>query len=113
MMLTMANRPTSKSSQWTFLTNHAHVLVCIYRDSSLRTRDIAAAVGITERATQSIIADLVRDGYLIRDKEGRRNVYTVVSDAHFRHPIEAGHRVSDLLDLLENPGNTRRKKRTT
>lgn len=104
----MADRPT-KSSQWTFLTNHAHVLVCISRDASMRTRDIADAVGITERATQGIIADLVASGYVTRRKEGRRNVYSVTTTAHFRHPLEAGHRVSDLLDLLDQPTKARRK----
>ena len=90
-------------SDWTFLTNHAHVLICISRDRTIRTRDIATLVGITERATQAIIADLVVTGYLQREREGRRNVYTVSATAPFRHPIEAQHNVGDLLEMLERP----------
>ena len=90
-------------SDWTFLTNHAHVLICISRDNTIRARDIATLVGITERATQAIIADLVATGYLQREREGRRNVYTVSTAAPFRHPIEAQHNVGDLLDMLERP----------
>jgi len=95
-------------SDWTFLTNHAHVLICISRDHTIRTRDIAAQVGITERATQAIIADLVATGYLHREREGRRNVYTVSATAPFRHPIEAQHHVGDLLDMLERPSTIER-----
>jgi DNA-binding MarR family transcriptional regulator len=86
---------------WTFLTNHAHVLVCIHRDPTMRTRDIAASVGITERAAQSIISDLVEAGYLERRREGRRNVYEVHTTARFRHPLEAHRAVGDLLSMLE------------
>ena len=93
-------------SDWTFLTNHAHVLICISRDHTIRTRDIATLVGITERATQAIIADLVATGYLQREREGRRNVYTVSTTAPFRHPIEEQHNVGDLLDMLERPTAT-------
>jgi DNA-binding MarR family transcriptional regulator len=97
------------------LTNHAHVLICISRDHTIRTRDIAILVGITERATQAIIADLVATGYLQRQREGRRNLYTVSVTAPFRHPIEAKHNVGDLLDMLERPTTTERpaKKRAT
>ncbi len=85
------------------MSNHAHVLICIDRDPTIRTRDIAAAVGITERATQAIVSDLVAAGYLLRQRDGRRNTYTVVPDAPFRHPIEANHTVGDLLSMLEGP----------
>ncbi len=86
--------------RWTFLTNHAHVLVCISADGDLRGRDIAARVGITERAVQAIIADLESDGYLTRTREGRRNHYQVHPDLPLRHPLEAHHRVADLLAAL-------------
>jgi len=101
--------PASKSrkGEWTFLSNHAHVLVCIDRDPTIRTRDIAVAVGITERATQAIVSDLVAAGYVTRRKEGRRNVYTVDPDAPFRHPIEANHVVGDLLEMLEQRSRIR------
>lgn len=85
---------------WTFLTNHAHVLVCIAQDPESRLRDIAERVGITERSTQSIVADLVDDGYLTRTRVGRRNHYEVKADLPFRHPIERDHQVSSLLELI-------------
>ena len=91
-----------RRNEWTFLSNHAHVLICIDRDSSIRTRDIAVAVGITERATQAIISDLVEAGYLERHREGRRNRYTVNTEAPCRHPIEANHSVGDLFAMLED-----------
>jgi predicted transcriptional regulator len=87
--------------EWTFLTNHGHVLLCIHRDGDIRIRDIASAVGITERAAQKIVADLVQGGYVSREKTGRRNRYTVVSDRPFRHPVESQHDVGELLAVLE------------
>lgn len=101
-----------RRSEWTFLSNHAHVLVCIDRDPQLRTRDIAAQVGITERATQSIVADLVEAGYLTRTREGRRNRYTVLRDAPFRHPIESQHCVGDLLSMLDAPSGSKTSDRS-
>jgi Winged helix-turn-helix DNA-binding len=99
-----------RKGEWTFLSNYAHVLVCIDRDPNIRTRDIALAVGITERATQAIVSDLVAAGYLTRRREGRRNVYTVVRDAPFRHPIEANHAVGDLLNMLDQPSRSEGSK---
>jgi hypothetical protein len=93
---------------WTFLTNHAHVLVCIATEPDMRGRDIAARVGITERATQAIIADLVAEGYVIRTREGRRNRYEVRPDSPLRHPVEAGHTVGDLLHMLGQLTSRRR-----
>jgi predicted DNA-binding transcriptional regulator len=88
--------------RWTFLTNHAHVLLCIARDPEVRLRDVAQAVGITERATQRIVADLVRDGYLTRKRIGRRNSYEVHAELPFRHPVEQSNQVGALLSLLTN-----------
>ncbi|MFF5259711.1 helix-turn-helix transcriptional regulator [Actinomadura viridis] len=85
---------------WTFLTNHAHVLLALARDPAARLRDVAASVGITERATQAIVADLEKDGYLHRTRVGRRNHYTINSDGPFRHPNEADRRIGDLLALF-------------
>lgn len=85
---------------WTFLTNHAHVLVCIAEDPQVRARDIATRVGITERAAQSIIADLAADGYLTRTRIGRRNRYQIHPGLPLRHPLEADHSVGDLLRTL-------------
>ena len=85
---------------WTFLTNHAHVLVAIGRDPHVRLRDVAEQVGITERAAQKIVADLVDAGYVSRAREKRRNTYTVARDRPFRHPLEAGHQLDELLAVL-------------
>jgi len=85
---------------WTFLTNHAHVLVCIAEEPDIRGRDVALRVGITERAAQSIIADLVASGYVTRRREGRRNRYTVHESSPLRHPIESEHTVGELLVML-------------
>lgn len=94
---------------WTFLSNHGHVLVCIAGDPGIRGRDIADRVGITERATQAIIADLVEDGYVTRTRIGRRNHYQVNPDMPLRHPVEQPHSVGELLRLVAGrPGRARR-----
>jgi DNA-binding MarR family transcriptional regulator len=85
---------------WTFLTNHAHVLVCIAEEPDIRGRDIATRVGITERAAQAIVADLVNEGYVTRTREGRRNRYTVNPEAPLRHPLEQDHTIGELLVTL-------------
>ncbi len=87
-------------SNWTFLTNHAHVLLCLARDTSMRIRDIADQVGITERAVQLILADLEEDGYLERHREGRCNYYRVHGELHLRHPIERHRTIDDLIKLI-------------
>lgn len=87
---------------WTFLTNHAHVLLCIARDPNARIRDMAAHVGITERAVQRIIAELEVEGYLTHDREGRRNVYRVRAHLPMRHPMERGTKVQALLALVRD-----------
>lgn len=85
---------------WTFLSNHAHVLVCLWRDPASRLRDVAAKVEITERAVQSIVADLEAGGVLARYRDGRRNRYEIHIDAPLRHPVEAGRTVRDLLEVV-------------
>lgn len=87
-------------SRWTFLTNHAHVLVCIAEEPDVRGRDIADRVGITERAAQAIVADLVSDGYVTRAREGRRNRYEIHRDEPLRHPLDHDHTVGELLVTL-------------
>jgi len=82
---------------WTFLTNHAHVLVCIARDEDIRLRDVAVQVGITERSAQLILADLVDQGYVTRTRVGRRNTYLVHTDRPLRHPLEHDRLVGELL----------------
>lgn len=90
------------AASWTFLTNHAHVLLAIATDPSARMRDVAAHVGVTERAVQMIVADLVTGGYLARERVGRRNHYTVNRAGTFRHPAESTHRIGELLELFEH-----------
>ena len=86
--------------QWTFLTNHAHVLIHVARDPGARVREIAEVVGITERTAQGILTDLVDAGYLRRTKEGRRNRYECVEDLPLRHPLESDHPIGELLRAL-------------
>ena len=85
---------------WTFLTNHAHVLICLSRDADMRLRDLAQAVGITERAVHRIITNLEEEGYLTISKEGRRNHYIVHLHHPMRHPVEAGASLDDLVRFL-------------
>ena len=85
---------------WTFLTNHAHVLLCIARDPEIRLVDVARHVGVTERAAQRIVADLVEAGYLSRSRDGRRNRYEVHADRPLRHPLHRSHEIGELLDVL-------------
>ena len=88
---------------WTFLSNYGHVLVSLGRDPDARMRDVAEAVGITERAVQQIVHDLVAQGYLQKSKIGRRNRYRVVRNAHFRHDLEADLTLGRFLDLVTGP----------
>ena len=87
-------------ADWTFLTNHAHVLLCVSTDPGMRLRDVAVAVGITERAAQRIIAELIADGYLTRRRDGRRNHYELHPELPLRHPLEEHHPVGELLRTL-------------
>ncbi|WP_189240844.1 MarR family transcriptional regulator, partial [Planomonospora parontospora] len=75
---------------WTFLTNHAHVLLCIARDPGVRIRDVAARVQITERAAQRILADLTAAGHLTVSREVRRNRYELNATLPLRHPLPKG-----------------------
>lgn len=85
---------------WTFLTNHAHVLLCLAQGESLTARELGMRIGITERSVQAILADLIEDGYLKKSKVGRRNSYTVNPKGRLRHPLEAAHTVGELIDAL-------------
>jgi DNA-binding IclR family transcriptional regulator len=87
-------------ADWTFLTNHAHVLLCISQDAGMRLRDVAQEVGITERAAQRIIAELVADGYLTRQRDGRRNTYQLYPELPLRHALERHHQIGDLIRAL-------------
>jgi len=85
---------------WTFLSNHAHVLVCIARDPNIRVREIALAVGITERAVQRILGELEGADVISRTRQGRRTHYEVNHRQPLRHPIEAEHSVGELVRLV-------------
>jgi hypothetical protein len=87
---------------WTFLSNHAHVLVALNRDNELRQRDLAYVVGITQGAVQRILDELESEGYLRREKIGRRNRYEVIPTAPLRHPLDGNHTIGELLELLHD-----------
>ncbi len=86
--------------RWTFLTNHAHVLVCLARDPDVRLRDVAQLVGITERAAQGIVGDLVEAGYVSRTRVGRRNRYSIDEALPLRHALERDHAVGSLMQVV-------------
>ncbi len=88
------------ANSWTFFTNHAHVLVCLARDPGLTLREVADKVGITERATQRIVADLEAAGVLQRSREGRRNTYAINPELPLRHDVEKHCTVGEILDLV-------------
>ncbi len=92
--------PLESAATWTFLTNHTHVLVCLARDPDMLLRDVAVLVGITERAVQKIVLDLINAGVLERERVGRRNHYRINAMAPLRHPIESHRRVGDILKLV-------------
>ena len=86
---------------WTFVTNHTQVLLCLAGNPDVRMRDVAQAIGITERAAQRILTDLVEAGYVERTRIGRRNHYTINRDRTMRHTAQLDHEIGSLLDLLE------------
>ena len=85
---------------WTFLTNHAHVLLCVSSSEQSTARELALRIGITERSVQAILTDLSDEGYLLKSRVGRRNVYEVNQQGRLRHPLEAGHTVGELIAAL-------------
>jgi DNA-binding IclR family transcriptional regulator len=91
----------NRDKTWRFLSNHTQVLLCIQRDPNVRFRDIAQMVGITERAAQRIVADLIESGYVESERIGRRNRYRIDPDIAMRHPAQDGHDIGELLRLLE------------
>ncbi len=97
----MLTAPETTLPSWTFLTNHAHVLIAISRDSEARQRDIAYVVGVTVGAVQRIIHELEEDGYIRSERVGRRNRYHVLRDKPLRHPLEDQHTVRELITTLE------------
>ncbi|HVG58163.1 MAG TPA: MarR family transcriptional regulator [Hyalangium sp.] len=99
-MSTRAGANTERGGSWTFLTHHAHVLLCLAMDPEVRMRNVAEMVGLSERAVQKIVADLEEGGYLTRSRTGRRNRYELHLHQTLRHPIERHWSVASLLALL-------------
>ena len=93
---------TDRMTGWTFLTNHAHVFLCLARDPEMRLRDVAVSVGITERAAQRIVADLDAEGYISTERVGRRNHYVVHPELPLRHPVEGFRPAGALIEMLAN-----------
>ena len=86
---------------WTFLTNHTHVLICLARNPLMLLREVALEVGITERAVQRIVADLEKEGYVSKIKDGRRNRYRLALAKALRHPVEKNCTLKQLVELIK------------
>jgi predicted ArsR family transcriptional regulator len=100
MYITSATTMTQPNTTWTFLTNHSHVLFAIAKSPDIRVREISSLVGITERAVLRIIQELAEAGFVVIEKVGRENHYSVSSDVPLRHPLEQHRTVSELLEML-------------
>ncbi|MGL6290730.1 MAG: helix-turn-helix transcriptional regulator [Silanimonas sp.] len=99
-----AARASEAEASWTFLSNHTHVLVCLAADAEQTLRDVAAKVGITERAVQRIVAELEAAGALTRERDGRRNRYRLDPKLPLRHPLEQHRTIGDVLALVLGKG---------
>ena len=93
-------------ANWTFLTSHARVLMCIAHDPGARLRDIAAGLGITERSAYSIVAELAEAGYVVKQKDGRRNRYQIQAHLPLPEPTSRERTVGEILALLAGTGAT-------
>ena len=91
---------------WTFLSNYAHVLITLADDPWVRLRDVADQVGITERAAQRIVSQLVAVGVLTKERKGRRNHYTIDTTKHLRHPLESHTTVGNLIEMVQSAKET-------
>ena len=103
-MSSKANTPDKagkSSSRWTFLTNHSHVLILLNNDSGLVLREVAARIGITERAVQKIVHDLIEGGFVKCERIGRKNRYQVKKNQPLRHSIESHCKIGELLQLID------------
>lgn len=105
-MTTSVSSVAARRPRWTFLTNHGHVLLMVASGTDLTVAEMAGRIGITPRATLSILADLEEGGYLERRREGRRTRYAVDPHRHFRHRLTADHEVGELLDIFRPPGES-------
>jgi hypothetical protein len=93
-------RGAPPAPKWTFLSNHAHVLICLAQDPEIRLRDVSDRIGITERAVLKIVADLEVQGLLQRHRQGRRNAYELKLEHPLRHPIESHRTIGELIELM-------------
>ena len=98
-------------TEWSFLTNHARVLVCIAHDPGVRLRDIATTLGVTERSAYSIVTDLTASGYVVKDKDGRRNRYRIQAHLPLREAIIQERTIGEVLDVLVESKTRRRRRR--
>jgi hypothetical protein len=98
-------------AKWSFLTNHARVLVCIAHDPGMRLRDIARTLGITERSAYSIVTDLTDGGYVVKDKDGRRNRYQIRPHLPLRESITQERTIGEVLDVLVESKSPTRARR--
>ena len=98
-------------AEWSFLTNHARVLLCIARDPGMRLRDIAAELGITERTAFGVVADLADAGYVLKERDGRRNRYEVQHHLPLAEPTTQERTIGEVLDLLAGHQIARGKRR--
>ena len=90
----------SESQEWTFFTNHAHVMICLARNPKQPLREVALSVGITERAVLRIVAELEESKYLLRHRNGRQNTYEIHPEIPLRHPLESHCTIGDLLNVV-------------
>jgi DNA-binding transcriptional ArsR family regulator len=94
-------KKTTPASNWTFLTNHLHVILCLHRDTETTVRNLALSIGITERSVQRILNELAEAKAITREREGRRNVYKIDYKYRLRHQLEKNHSIGELLELLQ------------
>ncbi|MDC3250231.1 winged helix-turn-helix domain-containing protein [bacterium] len=102
MDIASTDKSESKEPSWTFLTNHTHVMVCLARDKFRSLRLIADEIGITERAVQKIVADLVQAGVITKSRVGRNNHYTLHTDQPLRHTLEKHCTLGQILGILKS-----------
>ncbi len=91
-------------ARWSFLTNHARALICISHDPGVRLRDLATALNVTERSAYAIVSDLAVEGYIVKEKDGRRNRYKIQRHLPLREPVGRERTIGEVLDVLVETG---------
>lgn len=105
--------PSCGVGDWSFFTNHARVLICIARDPGIRLRDLAATIEVTERSAYGMVTDLANAGYVVKEKDGRRNRYRVEAQLPLPESISRDRTIGDVLGLLVDVDARRRPSQTT